>query len=646
MTPMPISIPTIGHVALILSLVTSVVQIIVPLVGAARNSTGWMHAGRRWAAASFFFVLISFLSLMYAHVTDDFSVLNVVEHSHTQKPMLYKISGVWASHEGSMMLWVLILVAFGMGMATMHQSTLPNRLRARAISVQGMVGAAFIGFILFTSSPFARVFPVPLEGNDLNPILQDPGLAFHPPFLYLGYVGFSSVFALAAGFLLSRDIPVTAIRALRPWVMLAWGALTCGIIMGSWWSYYELGWCGYWFWDPVENAALMPWLAGTALLHSLAVSSRRGVLMRWTILLAILTFSLSLLGTFLVRSGILTSVHSFAVDPARGVYVLALLATAVGGALSLYAARAHTLPDGPLFAPVSREGVMLMNNLFLCTACVTLMAGTLYPIILDAFGGGIVSVGAPYFNTTVVPLLVPAFILTVIGPFLRWSHSDLKPVLMRLRLAALGSVVAFLVALCALGKASVPGVLAIVLGAWLAGGALTDLARYRRVVAPHASRLLGHGGLGVLIIGIGGSLFAQQHSLVMQPGTSTDVAGYHIEFERLEHVEFSNYGAARGIFHISHGNTRVTLFPEQRTYNAQGMALSHVAIYSNILCDWYLALGDEQDNGASENKYKGKTRIVRFHTNPLIPLIWIGGVMMAAGGAAGALRRVAPKTGA
>ena len=638
---MPI-IPTLGHLAVHLALATSALQAIIPLIGAARDKAWMMGAGRKLAAASFMLVLFGFMSLMFAHVTDDFSVLNVVEHSHTTKPMLYKISGVWASHEGSMMLWVLILSGFGAAMALV-QPSMPERLRARALAVMGMVGFAFISFILFTSNPYARVFPIPLEGNDLNPILQDPGLAFHPPCLYFGYVGFSSVFALAAGFLLSRELDASVIRILRPWVLIAWAALTCGIAMGSWWSYYVLGWGGYWFWDPVENAALMPWLSGTALVHSLAASSRRGALMRWTVLLAILTFSLSLLGTFLVRSGILTSVHSFAVDPARGVYVLALLATAVGGALTLYAARAHTLPDGPTFAPISREGSLLLNNLFFCTACVTLMAGTLYPIILDALGGGIVSVGAPYFNSTVVPLLIPAFILTSIAPFLNWTESDLLPILKRLRLAAMGSVLAFLVALYAYGAGSISGLLAIALGAWLVLGMFADFARYRRTVMPHLPRLLAHGGMGILIMGIGGSVFGQQHSLLMQVGDAADIAGYHLEFKELQPVAYSNFGAQRATIRVSQTGMDVTLYPEQRTYNVQGMVLSHVAIYSNILKDVYLALGDEQE--LSDGR---KARVVRLHINPLAPFIWIGGVLAAAGGVAGsaqgALRKIKPES--
>jgi cytochrome c-type biogenesis protein CcmF len=569
---------------------------------------------------------------MFAHVTDDFSVMNVAMNSHTMKPLLYKITGTWASHEGSMLLWVFILTGFGAAMAW-TVAEMPLILRARTLAVQGMTGFGFLAFILFTSNPFVRLWPIPDEGNDLNPLLQDPGLAFHPPFLYLGYVGFSSVFSLAAALLLTNDSQ-RFVHYLRPWALAAWGALTFGIAMGSWWAYYELGWGGYWFWDPVENAALMPWLAGTALLHSLVASSQRAALMRWTILLSILAFSLSLLGTFLVRSGVLTSVHSFAVDPERGVFVLALLALAVGGALMLYASRASSLPESPLFEPVSREAALLINNLFLCTACATLVTGTLYPILLNALTGNIVSVGAPYFNATVLPLLMPAAMLMVVGPLLTWRQDDLRPLLRQLAFAFVLALCGAALGLYLYGYHGAFGLLGFALGLWVLGGVAADARRFTHNIAPHLPRLLAHGGLGLAILGMGGSIFSEMHTLQMHLHDVAMIGDTRIEFAGITEADGPNYEAARGTFFVTRHGHALTLEPEQRLYPTQGMPLSHVAIATNLLADTYLALGPEEEEADGS-----KSRSVRFEINPLAPWIWIGGAVMALGGLWGAVQK-------
>jgi cytochrome c-type biogenesis protein CcmF len=619
----------IGHCAVALALLLSFAQAFVPLIGALRHYRPAMQAGRVLAIINFVLISLGFFALMHAHVTDDFSILNVAMNSHSTKPLLYKITGTWASHEGSLMLWVLILTLFGALMSFVSPD-MPLILRARALAVQGMTGLGFIAFILFTSDPFLRVFPAPADGNDLNPLLQDPGLAFHPPGLYLGYVGFSSVFSLAAALLMTDGIDARWAKWLRPWILGSWACLTMGITGGSWWAYYELGWGGWWFWDPVENAALMPWLAGTALLHSAATSVQRGALLQWTLLLSIVTFSLSLLGTFLVRSGILTSVHTFAVDPERGVFVLALLGIATGGALVLYAARAHRLPQSPLFKPISREGALLINNLFVCTACATLVTGTLYPIILDAIGGGTVSVGAPYFNATIVPLMLPVFFIMAFAPFLRWKQGDLRIALSAMKIAAVLSFASVLTTLYIYGFKHIMGVTALALGAWLVGGTLTDAWRSRAHLFTHLPRLLGHAGIGIAIIGMAGSVYNQEYAFTLEQGQSKDIAGYHIVFVALNEIAGANYEAQRGTFTVSKDRDSITLFPEWRFYPIQGMPLSHVALRPDIFRDLYLALGQEQDEDRGKH-----THTVRFQIHPLAPWIWIGGLIIAMGGFAG-----------
>ncbi|HRJ62226.1 MAG TPA: heme lyase CcmF/NrfE family subunit, partial [Azospirillaceae bacterium] len=449
-------IPEIGHYALVLALFVALAQAVVPLAGAATRNAAWIAVAEPAAYVQFALTTIAYLALTWAYVVSDFTVSNVVANSHSAKPMLYKLSGVWGNHEGSMLFWVSTLAAFGAAVALFGRN-LPPTLKARVIGVQGLVGVGFLLFILITSNPFLRVDPPPFDGNDLNPLLQDPGLAFHPPFLYFGYVGFSMAYSFAVAALIEGRVDPAWARWVRPWTLAAWASLTMGIAMGSWWAYYELGWGGWWYWDPVENASFMPWLAGTALLHSAIVVEKRDALKTWTILLAIIAFSLSLMGTFLVRSGILTSVHAFAVDPKRGVFILFLLAIATGGALALYAWRAPSLKTGGLFAPVSREGALVFNNLLLSTATATVFVGTLYPLFLDVVGGAKVSVGAPFFNATFGPLMMPLLAALAVGPLMAWKRGDLLGALSRLWAAALAVVGA------------------VVLTVWLTGGPALSL---------------------------------------------------------------------------------------------------------------------------------------------------------------------------
>ncbi|HET8996293.1 MAG TPA: heme lyase CcmF/NrfE family subunit, partial [Acetobacteraceae bacterium] len=465
----------LGHFALILALCVALVQSIVPLIGAARGNTAWMATGRSCAIAVFLLTAISMLALMHAYVTNDFSVLNVVENSHTDKPLLYQITGVWGNHEGSMLLWVFMLSLCAAAVAV-FSNNLPPELRARVLAVQGMIGVGFLLFILLTSNPFLRIFPAPPNGQGLNPVLQDPGLAFHPPFLYLGYVGFSVAFAFAVAALIEGRVDAAWARWVRPWTLASWCALTIGIAMGSWWSYYTLGWGGWWFWDPVENASLMPWLVGTALIHSSIVVEKRDTLKSWTILLAIITFSLSLVGTFLVRSGVLSSVHAFATDPKRGMFILLLLLVAIGGSLTLYAVRAPALKGGGLFAPISREGALVLNNLLLSIGCATVFLGTLYPLFLDAVGGPKLSVGFPFFNRTFAPLMVPMLIAVGIGPLLAWKRGDILGALQRIWLAYIMCGIALLIGFYVTHGGPVLAVLGLGLAAWLATAVVVEWA--------------------------------------------------------------------------------------------------------------------------------------------------------------------------
>jgi cytochrome c-type biogenesis protein CcmF len=576
---------------------------------------------------------------MQAYVSSDFTVLNVVRNSHSAKPMLYKVSGVWGNHEGSMLLWVLILTLFGAAVAGFG-ANLPPGLRTRVLGVQAWISIGFLTFMLFTSNPFERVFPPPLDGRDLNPLLQDPGLAFHPPMLYAGYVGFSIAFSFAVAALIEGKVDAAWARWVRPWTLLAWCFLTAGIALGSWWAYYELGWGGWWFWDPVENVSFMPWLLGTALLHSAIVVEKRNALKVWTILLAILTFSLSLIGTFIVRSGLLTSVHAFATDPERGLFILILLCLTIGGSLLLFALRAPALKPGGLFAPVSREGALVLNNLFLATATATVFLGTLYPLFLDAYSGDSVSVGAPFYSRTFVPLMVPLVAAMAVGPFMAWKRADLAGVLSRLKLAAGLAVAAVLGALYLEQGGPVLALVGVALAAWLFAASILEWAgRVKLLRVPLADSLrraaklprsaygmtLAHAGLAVAIAGMTASAaWKTEEILILRPGDSVQVAGTSYLFEGVERSQGPNYQSETATITATRdGRIIARLSPEKRLYPVQNMPTTEAAIHTTGLADLYVALGDPDGKG-------GWT--VRIFHEPLVPWIWAGSLIMVLGG--------------
>ncbi|HUA56181.1 MAG TPA: heme lyase CcmF/NrfE family subunit [Candidatus Sulfotelmatobacter sp.] len=629
-------IAELGHYALILGLLVAMAQTALPLVGAARRNPLLMAFGRTAAEAQLLCVGFAFAALLHGYIVSDFSIENVAANSHTTKPLIYKITGLWGNHEGSMMLWVLVLALFGCTVAWFG-GNLRETLRARTLAIQGLIGAAFLAFILFTSNPFVRLIPPPVEGNGLNPILQDPGLAFHPPMLYLGYVGFSLTFSFAVAALIEGRVDPAWARWVRPWTLAAWSCLTLGIAMGSWWAYYELGWGGWWFWDPVENASFMPWLVGTALLHSAIVLEKRDALKRWTVLLAIVTFALSLIGTFLVRSGVLTSVHAFAVDPARGLFILALLAILIGGSLVLYALRAPTLEAGGLFAPISREGALVLNNLLLSSAAATVFIGTLYPLFLDALGGGTVSVGPPYFNATFVPIMSGLVIVMAIGPLLAWKRGDLRGALQRLWVALAAGVAVALVAWSLSRGGPVLAVLGLGLAAWLIVGSLVALgerllAAGMRDVLRRALRLprsswgmtVAHVGMGISIIGMTGSLWSSEILQAVHPDETVSIAGYDLKLEGARRVQGPNYVADQAVFAVSRGGVPLGhMTPSKRLYDAPRQATTETAIRTTGLADLYIALGDPDDKGGWG---------VRIYHNVLVPWIWGGAVVMMLGG--------------
>ncbi|MBT3792352.1 MAG: heme lyase CcmF/NrfE family subunit [Rhodospirillales bacterium] len=635
----------IGHYALILAFGLALVQASAPLIGAQKNNAVLMDMGRMAAMAQFLFVALAFAALTHAFVVSDFSVAIVVANSHSAKPWLYKLTGVWGNHEGSMVLWVFILSLFGACVGTFG-TNLPPTLRARVLAVQGMIGVGFLLFILTTSNPFLRLDPVPADGRGLNPILQDPGLAFHPPFLYLGYVGFSVAFSFAIAALIEGRVDAAWARWVRPWTLAAWCALTLGVALGSWWAYYELGWGGFWFWDPVENASVMPWLAGTALLHSAIVVEKRNALKSWTILLAVLTFVLSLLGTFIVRSGVLTSVHSFANDPERGLFILVLLMIAAGGGFGLYALRAHKLKSEGLFAPISREGGLVLNNLLLGAACATVFIGTLYPLLLDVLDGGKVSVGPPFFNLTFAPLMAPLVAVMGVGPMLAWKRGDLASALSRLWIAAVIAAVGG-IAILFIHGGPVYAVIGIALSLWLIAGAITELATRIRLfkisVTASARRLrnlplsaigmtIAHGAVGIMILGItASSAWKIERILVMNKGDQVTVAGYTIKMGGVNNVPGPNYLAQRATLTVTRSERPVTtMFPEKRRFKNPVQTTTEAAIYTTGFADLYIALGDQQVPKAGSTAKAGW--VVRVYYNPLVPWIWIGAIFMMLGG--------------
>ena len=631
----------IGHFALVLALAVALVQATIPLWGAHIRNERLMAVGSPAVVTQFLLVAAAFLSLTYAYVWSDFSVENVYLNSHSAKPLIYRISGVWGNHEGSMLLWVLTLAMFGAAVAGFG-GRLPQTLRANVLGVHGAISATFILFIVLTSNPFKRLVPAPVEGLGLNPILQDPALAFHPPFLYAGYVGFSIAFAFAIAALIEGRIDAAWARWVRPWTLAAWMMLTLGISMGSWWAYYELGWGGWWFWDPVENASFMPWLAGTALLHSAVVMEKREALKVWTILLAILTFSLSLMGAFLVRSGVLSSVHAFAVDPARGVFILGILIVFVGGALALFALRVGELRRGGLFAPISREGSLVLNNLLLTTACATVLVGTLYPLALESVTGDKISVGAPFFDATFGPLMLPLLVALPFGPYLAWKRGDLAAAAQRLWAAAAVTLLAIVAAYAVAYRGPWLAPLGIALGVWVMAGALSECASRIKLgqvsMAESWRRLTGlpragfgmsvaHFGVGMMVVGIiATSAYQSERILVMKPGDRVEIAGYTLTFKGAAPQRGPNYREEVGFFEVERGGNAVTsLAPSKRMYDAPPQPTSEAGIHVSWRGDLYTVLGDQQVG--SPGGYA-----VRLYFNPLVRFIWLGAVVMFLGG--------------
>ena len=632
-------IAEIGHFALILALGVALVQTILPIWGAQRDDISLMRVGSPAAQAQFGLLLIAFFALMTAYVTSDFSLINVAENSHSAKPLLYKISGVWGNHEGSMVLWVLILALFGCAVAVFGRN-LPPDLKANVLGVQGSISVAFLIFIITTSNPFLRIDPAPFEGRGLNPILQDPALSFHPPFLYAGYVGFSLAFSFAIAALITGRIDPAWARWVRPWTLAAWMFLTIGISMGSWWAYYELGWGGWWFWDPVENASFMPWLAGTALLHCALVMEKRDALKVWTILLAIVTFSLSLMGTFLVRSGVLTSVHTFASDPERGVFILVIMVFFTGGALALFAVRAQTLRQGGIFAPVSREGALVLNNLLITTACATVFIGTLYPLALDALTGDKISVGPPFFNATFGPLMIPLLIAVPFGPFLAWKRGDILGAAQRLSLAAFLTALGIIAAYALSGRGPWLAPLGIGLGIWVIAGALSEISyraklfraswqetlrRFRNLPRSAYGTTFAHMGAGVLVLGVVATSAWQSEKIVsLKPGESVQIAGYELRFAGVAPAQGPNYREETGLLIVSRDGEEITrLRPAKRLYDAPKTATTEAGIHASWAGDLYTVLGDQLKDGAFT---------FRLYFNPLVRLIWIGTLLMFFGG--------------
>ncbi|HYF09558.1 MAG TPA: heme lyase CcmF/NrfE family subunit [Acetobacteraceae bacterium] len=628
-------IPELGHFALALACVVSLAQAVVPLWGAQAGQARMMAAGPALAHGQMLAVAAAFACLLWAFAVNDTTVSNVVANSHSAKPLIYKLSGAWGNHEGSMVLWVLILALCGSAVAAFGRE-LPTALQARVIGVLGLVSIGFHTFIIFTSNPFDRVWPPPADGNGLNPVLQDPGLAMHPPLLYVGYVGYAVTFAFACAALLEGRVDAAWGRWVRPWSLAAWSFLTLGIALGSWWAYYELGWGGYWFWDPVENASLLPWLVGAALLHSAIVVEKREALKIWTILLAIMAFALSLLGTFLVRSGVLNSVHAFANDPARGVFILGLLMAYVGGGFALFAWRAGRLAPTGIFAPVSREGALVLNNLLLCSIAAVVLAGTLWPMFADILFSERISVGPPFFNTATLPLTVPLILGMAVGPLLPWKRAQLAPALARLWWVALAAFGALFLTWAAMGLPVWPA-LGFAAAIWLVCAAFADVADrtalFRRPAQawnrarglPRAAwgAAIAHAGVGVMMAGIAGMGVATDTLVAMRPGDTARLAGYEWRLEQIRDVEGPNWTSRRATLTVTRNGQVVTVLePERRWFPLARTHTTEAAIHTNWLRDLYAVKGEERE-GAS---------VIRIHHNPLAPWIWIGAAIMALGG--------------
>lgn len=629
----------LGHFALITALLVSIIQGGLGLFGARQNNDYLMGVSLKATHIQCFLLLLSFSALVYAFCRSDFSVLLVASNSHMNKPLIYKIAGTWGNHEGSMLLWVLMLGIYGTAFAVLSSKVI-LAFRARVIGIHGFMSSTFLGFILFTSNPFERLLPAPYEGNGLNPILQDPALAAHPPLLYAGYVGFSITFAFAVAAMLDSKINHQWAVLVRRWVLVSWVFLTLGIGLGSFWAYYELGWGGFWFWDPVENASLMPWLAGTALLHSVMVTARNGQFMRWTLLLAILTYALSLIGTFLVRSGVLTSVHAFANDPERGIYILFIIVVSIGAALAVYARAMRQEMPGVQANLMGRESFLMLNNVFLATATTTVFIGTLYPLLVDALGFGKISVGAPYYAAVLMPICVPFFMLLPFGPFLSWQKTKaskfVKPLLGAVVLSAL-SVAAFWQIRPSLG---VPVAFALLGSFWLIFGALAapvgrarlfstgGLSRLFKLPRPLYAATLAHAGIGVMLLGIiGTTAWREELVVAANEGEQMSIGDYRLVFEGVSIHEGPNYLAERGALKfLSGAREGDRLYPEKRVYQAERSQTTEAAIDVSLMRHVYAALGETLDDNR---------RVIRIWLHPLVVLIWLGGLMMALGGMVG-----------
>ena len=636
-------IPEIGQFLLILALCMALVLGTLPIIGAHRGLSGWIAVAKPAAYTQLLFMALSYSCLTYSCLTHDFSVKYIATNSNTSLPTLYLISGVWGAHEGSLLLWGLVLTIWT-GLVAQFSKSIPAETLARVLGVMGLVSIGFILFLLFTSNPFERLFPAPLEGRDLNPLLQDPGLAIHPPMLYMGYVGFSVAFAFAIAALLEGRLDSAWARWSRPWTNMAWMFLTVGIALGSWWAYYELGWGGWWFWDPVENASFMPWLVGTALIHSLAATEKRGVFKTWTVLLAIFAFSLSLLGTFLVRSGVLTSVHAFASDPARGLFILIFLAVVVGGSLLLYAVRAPTVKSSATFELVSRESFILLNNVLLVVTAASILLGTLYPLVIDALGLGKISVGPPYFNAVFIPLMAPLAFVVGLGMLLRWKKDSIRQLALRVR---------WIIAICVIGGMLLPllmpfyswaAVLGLTLALWTV--AMTGLSfvdrlgtkgfswqRMLTIPAGFYGMTLAHLGIAVFVTGITlTSIYSVEKDVRMAPDETIDMSGYIFEFKGVTETTGPNYMAQQAFVTVSHEGKEVAkLEPQKRVYQVQTMPMTEAAIDAGLFRDLFVAIGEPLgDQGAWS---------LRIYYKAFIRWIWLGAVFMAAGGLCAAFDR-------
>lgn len=631
-------VPEVGQFALILALLLAVTQATLPLMGAARGNRPLMAVAAPAGQAQFIFVAIAFCCLAYSFITNDFSVVNVATNSNSQLPLHYRLAATWGSHEGSLLLWTLMLGLWTVAVSLFSRH-LPKEMVARVLAVMGVISVGFLLFMLLTSNPFARLIPAAPDGRDLNPLLQDPAMVAHPPMLYMGYVGFSVAFAFAISALISGRLDATWARWSRPWTTVAWMFLTVGIALGSWWAYYELGWGGWWFWDPVENASFMPWLVGTALIHSLAVTEKRGGFKSWTVLLAIAAFSLSLLGTFLVRSGVLTSVHAFATDPKRGIFILAFLAVVIGGSLLLYAWRAKNVGLGGKFDVISRESLLLSNNVLLVVAAGSVLLGTLYPLIIDALGMGKLSVGPPYFNSVFVPLMAPAMFLMGIGPIARWRKQSLPELAIRLRWAFLASIATALILPFVLGQWKALVSLGLMLAIWIVvtsglniwqrvtttSGQLSFFQKLKSPTRSYYGMHLAHFGVAVFIVGV--TLvtgYQSEQDVRMDIGDTVNAGGYTFRFNGVTNANGPNYQAARAEIEVSkNGNVVKKLYPEKRSYVSTGNVMTETAIDSGLFRDLYISLGEPVSGGAWS---------VRVYFKPFVDWIWGGALLMAMGG--------------